>query len=79
MTTTFSVSNTTAGITLSHTISDADTTLAGNALNFELYNGEGLTVAQAIERWLTERMGDLKAIVVQFQRDTASTTGITVT
>lgn len=63
MATTFSISNSTVGVTRSITITDAETTLAADALNNTVYAGLGLTRAQALTRWFGEKLGDLKAIV----------------
>lgn len=60
-----------AGATLGNatgTLTDSDLTRLGNALNAERYQGQNLTVAQAIRQAYFDWLGDLKALTIAHEQ-----------
>lgn len=78
MTTTITIANTTLGASRQISITDADTVLLATALKAIRYGG-AITNAQAIMQALGDWVGDLKALVISYQQQTATTTGINPT
>lgn len=78
MTTTITIANTTIGASRQISITDADTALLATALKAIRY-GDAMTNAQAIMQALGDWVGDLKALVIAYQQQTAATTGINPT
>lgn len=79
MTTTFTVANTTIGASRSIAMTDADTVRLATALNATRYQGQGLTAAQAITRYLRDMLGDAIALVDQYEETQTQPASITLT
>lgn len=77
MTTSFTISNSTLGVSRSITITDADTVRLARALRNGRYAGEDLTNGQAINRYWRELIGEAVAFVDQYERGLATTNPIT--